>query len=583
MYNGINYVKSGALVNKKFREFFIPTVLMSMAGQLGVILDGVIVSSLINSNAMACVGICLPLNQIISAVSVVISIGAGGLISIASGARQHDGANKIFSCVMVLSLGSGIIITLLMLPFAHELAVFLASSGELVTGGYEYLRALIWRWPFMIGLACLSALVRSDGMAKLASRAVILGQVTNIALDLVFIGLLNLGLMGAALATVISDVAGLAYMMAVYFKSGERSFRFVKVFSFRLAFTIIRSGIPAALSIGLVSVKVWFIYRILGDTSGADAMKLYAVCMMCLSFVSIFIAGAHGAMIPVAGVLYGEKDYQGIRMLVRHVLKFTMTLTAVFVVFSLLFPQIILDVFSLPAALTAEGKTAVRLFSLSLPGVTATFLMMYYYTTVQERVAANILSLTEGFFAVVPAAYVLARLMGLNGVWLAFIFAEFAGFAVLLVYVKAFRKGADIFLIEKGGSDLLYDVSLKATEGDASKLSQEAVRLLEGAGIAGSTAMKAGIALEEMTVNLASYHNKDAVDVDVRIIQGDKGIILALRDNGRPFNPVEYTPEEKDIYKVDGIMFLKALAEDITYNRVLSLNQTIIELGGSSL
>ena len=91
--------------------------------------------------------------------------------------------------------------------------------------------------------------------------------------------------------------------------------------------------------------------------------------------------------------------------------------------------------------------------------------------------------------------------------------------------------------------------------------------------------MKAGLALEEMTANLASYpDNKRAADIDIRISNADGKIILAIRDNGRAFNPVEYSPSEESEYRTDGIMLLKAIAKNIQYNRVLSLNQTIIEL-----
>lgn len=226
----MSYMKSGTLVNKKFREFFLPTVLMTMAGQLGVIVDSIIVGNLIDAGAMASVGICMPLNQLVAAVAVLISVGASGLIAIASGARQHDEANRVFSAVTVLAFGLGILATLLCLPFTHELARFLSSAESLVEGGWAYLHILIWRFPFMIVLSSVSVLIRSDGMASLASRAVLMGQVANIGLDLLLIGPMNMGLEGAAIATVVSDIVGAGYMLTRYFVLPERTFRLVNVF-----------------------------------------------------------------------------------------------------------------------------------------------------------------------------------------------------------------------------------------------------------------------------------------------------------------------------------------------------------------
>lgn len=96
------YVKSGKLVNRKFREFFLPTVLSTIAGQLGVIIDNIIVGNLIDARAMASVGVCMPLNQLVAAIMMLISVGSGGLAAIAAGARQHDEANRIFTAVTVL-------------------------------------------------------------------------------------------------------------------------------------------------------------------------------------------------------------------------------------------------------------------------------------------------------------------------------------------------------------------------------------------------------------------------------------------------------------------------------------------------
>ena len=126
---------------------------------------------------------------------------------------------------------------------------------------------------------------------------------------------------------------------------------------------------------------------------------------------------------------------------------------------------------------------------------------------------------------------------------------------------------------------MIYDVSIKATEDDAAKLSIEVLKVLKDNGIDELTASRAALALEEMTANLANYpNNKQAADIDLRISSADGKIILALRDNGRPFNPVEYSPDEQTDYRTDGIMLLKAMAKNIQYSRVLSLNQTIIEL-----
>ena len=430
-------------------------------------------------------------------------------------------------------------------------------------------------------------LIRTDGMAKIVSRGILIGQITNVTISFLLVSN-GFGITGAGIALLSSDIISISYILKKYFSSSERNRKISPIFNNFSKFinrvaNIIKAGIPVACSTGLISVKIWAIYQILGSTGGADAMTLYAICMACLSVVSMCIAGRNGAMMPIIGMLYGEKDYSGVRILLKYVLRIALTLSGTFVAFAILFPQIILSLYNLPSSLTDAGSTALRLFSVSLIGVTLTFLIMYYYSTIQRRIAANILSWTEGIIVVVPAAWILSKIFGLNGIWVAFILAEVAGFFVVWIYTKYVCKNSggkfnDVFLIEQNEPELITDVSLTADADNAAKISSNAKHILEQKNFDKTVALKVGVALEEMTLNIEKLNANKKVDVDLRIKRGDDKIIIALRDNGKSFNPLEYSVVEEENLHTDGIMLLKNLAKEIKYNRVLSFNQTVIEI-----
>lgn len=581
------FVKNGALVEKKFREFFLPTVLASMAAQLGTIVNGIIVGNLISANAMAAISACLPLSQITYAMAVLISIGSSGLIAIASGKRDNDEADFIFSTVIAMGIFSAAIWATFLFLNSSALPNFLSSAENLRGMVHEYLTIFIWRLPLYLMCFSWQTLIRTDGMAKIVSRGVLIGQIVNVAFSFILVSN-GMGVAGAGIALISSDVIEISYILKKYFSSNERSRNFSPIFNNFGKFinqvkNIIKSGIPVACSTGLISIKIWAIYQILGSTGGSNAMTLYAICMACLSVVSMCIAGCNGAMMPIIGMLYGEKDYIGVRILIKYVLRIALTLSGTFVVFAILFPQVILSLYNLPENLFAEGSIALRLFSVSLIGVTMTFLIMYYYSTIQRRFAANILSWTEGILVVVPAAWILAKTFGLNGIWVAFILAELAGFFIVWIYSRYVCKNSggklnDIFLIEQTDPEIIVDVSLQANADNAAKISSDAKKFLEQKKFDKTIALKVGVALEEMTLNIEKLNAGKKIDVDLRIKRGNDKIIIALRDNGKNFNPLEYSvPEEKNLH-TDGIMLLKNLAKEIKYNRVLSLNQTIIEI-----
>lgn len=580
----LTYKKSGKLVSQKFKEFFYPTVLASMAAQLGTIINGIIVGNLISPHAMAAISACIPLSQITYALAVLISIGSSGLIAIAAGKRANDEANFIFSTVAATGAICAVILGAILIPNVETLPNFLSSAENLRSLMHAYLIVFVWRLPLYLMSFAWQTLIRTDGFAKVVSRGVLFGQITNVALSYFFVSN-GFGVTGAGIALICSDIIAISYMLKRYFSSSERTRKLYPVFNdigkfLKYVSTIIKSGIPTATGTGLISIKIWAIYQILGETGGEDAMTLYAICMACLSVVSMCIAGCNGAMMPIVGMLYGEKDFGGVRILVKYVLKFALTLSGIFVALTIFFPQIILTLYNVPETLFDAGATALRLFVISLLGVTVTFLVMYYYTTIQRKFAANLLSWTEGIIIVVPVAYFLSKIFGLNGVWIAFILAEIGGFIVIFIYTKIICKNSggklnDVFLIENNSPNLLYDVSFQVDIENSVKISAEVIDVLKNDKIAENTALKVGVALEEMAVNISKINSK-IIDVDIRIKSEDKKIIVAVRDNGIAFNPLEYQPKEN--FKFENIEVLKALSKNIKYNRVLSLNQTILEI-----
>ena len=165
---------------------------------------------------------------------------------------------------------------------------------------------------------------------------------------------------------------------------------------------------------------------------------------------------------------------------------------------------------------------------------------MYYYSTIRRRIAANILAVTEGFLVVVPAAWILSKHFGLNGVWFAFILAELAGFFIIWIYSRHVCKNSggklnDIFLIESNDPELIMDVSLNADTDNAAKISRETKNILEKKNFDKAVALKVGVALEEMTLNIEKLNAGKQIDVDVRIKTEGEKIVVSLRDNGKSF------------------------------------------------
>ncbi len=576
------------MLYRKYRAFFLPTILASVSTSMGIIVDSIIVGNMLGPNPMAGVNLCMPVLQMFFTLAALIGIGASTLIAIALGRRDSERANSLFTTSLLALLLIALLLTAAA-PWAGGIARWLTPDETLQPLAGAYLQVVFWGNGLILLVTAFTYILRTDGMVRLSSAILIVANVINLGLDVVFIGPCRMGIAGSALATV-CGYAGGALMLIGYARSKQRTLRLNLHTGrisrlFRQAGEIVRSGSPAALSGALVAVKVFCINLLVGIIAGSQGVVVFTVCLSCLSFVSMFVGGTAGTMMPILGTLYGERDYLGIRLIFNYTLRFGMLTTGCIVLLFEFLPATVFSLFGVTdPALLAIGVPSLRLFAVSLFGMTVTYLMMYYFMTTQRSTIALTLSVLEGIAIIVPLAWLLSAAMGITGIWVAYILAEAGALGVLYWLTRRERKRSagrfpDMLLIERSGPELLYDISLKATRENASGMSAEAMAVLESNGLRREQAVKAGIALEEIVDNTARYapNRKRSVNVDVRISSVDDELLIAVRDDGAFFNPVEYSPGEKE-FDIDSILLLKALSSSLSYNRVLALNQTLITI-----
>ena len=585
-----NFRKTNDLVNKKFLMLFAPTLLSSISLYMGAILSGILVGNLVSPEAMASICACIPLNQFIFSVALLISVGAAGMVSIASGKNEIDKANYIFSNILILAFIFALLTIFLLNPFISEIAKILSSAEELHRNIERYLSIFIIRTAILIVITVWRYLIRTEGLAKIISISSIISQVLNILLTVFLVGYLSLGVIGAGVALLVSDLVGGLYMFTHYSFTKERNLKFINIFKFGMkkffaqTIQILKSGVPAATVTILAGLKVWIIFRILGDVGGANSVIFYSICITGISIMNVLVSSCCDSSMAIVGMLYGEKDFLGIRMMLRFIQKFSFALVGIFVGLVCVFPEIILRVYNLPNDAIESGVVALRIFAPSLLGTAFVVVMANYYSTIQRRNVATMLSLVEGILVVIPAALILSQIFGVNGVWASFVLAEVAGFISVLIYTKKFYgekkiQFSDILLIDETDTQTFYDVSTKANAENAVKISAEAIEIVRGKNFSERDAVKVGVALEEFIVNVQQLAKNKMPNVDV-IIKADENqrVMIVLRDDGKAFNPLEYKPNDEENFYTDGIVLMKALSKKIQYNRVVGLNQTIIEI-----
>lgn len=571
------YVRNYKLLTGKFREFFFPTLFTSMTGNICMVVDSIIVSNLIGAMALSAIQPVIPVSTTVNLVYWMIGLGGSVLCSIAKAEFDNERSNRIFSVSIISLLLFGVLVAILGTIFAPQIVPILCASPQVQPLVYQYYSVYVLGMPFLCYIMSLSYFIRADGIADLPFRALIVSNVVNIIFDIIFIGVFNLGIPGAAWATIVGYLFGCTYM-STYFFSSKRTLQFylvkVKSFASTLA-NICKSGFSGASTQLYMTIKVFVINTLITAYIGQSGLAAFNICYNSLFILYMFLIGTAQTMSPIVSVYYQEEDYKSVDYIMSKSLKIVLTSSLILSVLLIIWPQLLTLLFHVknPADMPIV-LNAVRIFAISYVGIAITFLYTFYAQAIQQNKLSNSISLLEGFIFPVAFACILSYLFGANGIWISFTIAEVLTILYLFVYSRYINKKTDgefsgFFINKHNDEEKVFEHTIAGDVNEAVNLARDVQEHLSG----NKSAALVSLAIEEMLVNIININEKvDTIDVIVR--DNVENILISVKDDGIDFNPVV----ENDNLEFDNISVLNRIADKIDYSRVLGLNSTVITI-----
>lgn len=317
--------RNNRLLNAKLNKYIIPGIMMSLALQLGNIVDTILVSNLIGVEAMAAVTMSLPVETIVQLTGYCLGVGGSIAVGNMLGKRDREGASRLFSATFIVTLIVGLIFSICAFPAADPIARLLVSGDGMLTAyTRDYLRVSMLGAPVIgIGLMMVSYL-GVENHPELASVYLILANVINLVLDYIFLRFTPLGIAGASLSTVLGFLFAMGVFL-LYVRSDKRNIRFVRLRArdFVVIGEAVVTGIPMLVFMATNFVKALGLNTIIMNQTGEEGMAVFTVCDNVLLIVEMLTGGIIGVIPNVAGILFGEKDYVGIRVLCKKMLKYS--------------------------------------------------------------------------------------------------------------------------------------------------------------------------------------------------------------------------------------------------------------------
>ena len=570
------YERNYELLKSKFSEFFLPTLFTSMAGNICLFVDGLIVSFLLGAGNLSAIQLVAPVITFVNLIYWMIGLGGSVLCSVAKAEFDEEKSNSYFSVAIISLIVIGILIAVFGCIFSQPIAEFLcASQPALIPDVTQFFVSVIIGMPFLCYMMSLSYFIRADGIPTLPFRAILLANIINILFDFIYIKFFNLGIGGAALATTTGYFMGSVFISYYFFKP-ERTLQFMKLKAgkfFGFLKRIVASGFSSSSTQLYLTLKLFIINILLGVYLGQAGLVAFSICYNSLFILYIFLIGTAQTMSPIVSVYFKEEDFSGVDYIIKKSLKIVLASSFALSVLFIVYPQSLLMLYSVknpehvPVVLNA-----LRIFAISYAGTAITFLYTFYSQAIQKNKLSTLISLLEGFVLPIGLAFILSFAIGGNGIWISFALAELGTILFIYAYSRYINKKTDGeytgFFINKHNDDTVFEYTINSSIEEAVKLSSQVQDYIKDT----KTGTVVSLAIEEMLVNIINTNKNDNDTIDVIVRDNSDNILISIKDTGIDFNPVI----ENENLEFDNISVLNKIADKIDYSRVLGLNSTVI-------
>ncbi|MBD3907133.1 MATE family efflux transporter [Chryseobacterium sp. Ch-15] len=406
-------------------------------------LDAIFVGYLINTKALAAVGMAFPLSQIVLGFGRLVGIGAGAAVSIWIGENRQDKLYKLFGSFNFLCIFFSLICTVPAYIFAHELMAMMGAKGELQTIAVEYFRVTLIGTIFWIYGLALNMLIRAEGKMKTAAMMIAIGLVIDIILKPIFISTFGMGVSGAAWAT---NCGMLIYSLLgfYYYAKGKSSFKTNwKSVSYNpeIGKRILKLGVPEMILSVMGVVQSIIIFNAIASYGTEDDISFFTVLNRFFLFLLTPLFGLMRGLQPVVGINFGAGQFERARQFLKTYILAGVAILSPFFLIALLFPEQLIGLMLPGYTVNASQIQDFRLFFSVLPILPITVLALSYYPAVNDSKKASFLVFLRQLILYIPLMLILPYYFGVKSIyWGSALIEVIVGVTTFIILRKGISK-----------------------------------------------------------------------------------------------------------------------------------------------
>ena len=559
-------------LRREYLKNLFPIMFSVLGGTINALIDSAFVSQRVGSDGLAAVNMSMPVYLVVCTFGSLIAGGASVMSAQAVGGKKTKDSRKYYHTALLLCMVVGVLLMVAGILFCEPIAQMLAQKSTL--SDYVYIYCLVTLWGAIPSVLVYIPLyyLQLDGKHREITIMMIIMIGADVVLDYILLYVINLGIKGAALASVISTLVSCIYGF-VMLERGYSNFHFQwKYLSLKGTKDVIRFGSPVALGNFVDAVKLLILNAIILLDGGTAAAAVWAVLNSLSEFALSITSGVPQAAAPMAGAYYTARENSGLRILVRLQVQAGIILSLLYSGFLLLLHRPLEELFVI------SDNLLLPLACLGIFCVLDTLCSIWsvFFNSTGRIAISNLLIFFRKLVFPVGAALFLTNKGGC--IWfflpLGGLLTLVAGIVITGIVFMENRKGkhplSGVLLLDDylERNQKILDFSIVPDVEHICEASEQIKDFCAANNMDRKQTMRLGLAIEElMTVLVQKHDNLESVDLRAFALDGCTGI--RIRCAGKRYNPFE---DEQDEDFMMGVVMLKKMAEAVYYTYSLGMN-----------
>ena len=409
-------------IGKLLKQYALPAIIAQTASSLYNMVDSIFIGQGVGPLAISGLAVTFPLMNLSTAFGTLVGAGAATMLSVLLGQKNYKAANKVLGNVVSLNVIIGLLFMAVALIFIDPILYFFGASENTLPYAKEYISIILIGNVITHLYFGLNAAMRSSGFPKKAMMLTIFTVVFNTILDPIFIFAFDLGIAGAAWATVLAQTVAMILVMT-HFSNKKRAFHFEKgIFKldFRVAKDSLVIGMGPFLMNAAACLVTLFINQQLRDYSGDLGIGAYGICNRFIFMFIMICMGLNQGMQPIAGYNYGARQYSRVKEVFYKTAKLATIVTTLCFAIGMFIPKLAAGIFTHDEDLLNMASESMRILVIAFPIVGYQMIGTNFFQSLGMVKKSVILSLSRQILFLLPLLYALPLWHGANGVWMSF-------------------------------------------------------------------------------------------------------------------------------------------------------------------